>query len=149
MDFNMTHLCHSEPPRLCLSVTDTIGNEYTLLLSTPFQVQTHVMPGGKEVIVLKATRPTASCLAWRVRPEESLAGHRALRGINCQEKVEQQTKLNEVSHGQKKRSQEGQKILWKLPVGDVGFFFVVLFSNTHTHTHKAHMAFTSKVTRGH
>lgn len=75
-------MCRFEPPRLCLSVTDTTGNEYTLLLFTPFQVQTHVMPGGKEVIVLKATRPTASCLAWRVRPEESLAGHRALSGLN-------------------------------------------------------------------
>lgn len=71
LDFNIIHIYRFEPPCSCVSVTVTPEERNTpCFYFTPFQVRIHVMPGGKEIIVLKATRPTASCLSWRVRPEE-------------------------------------------------------------------------------
>lgn len=106
----------------------------------PFWARIHAMPGSKAVIVLKATRPTASCLEHWVEHQERARRKPGLNSKRWYSSTQSWRRL--LLGGQKKRPKGGAKS----PLGSIrGCVVVVVFS----HRGKAHTALTWKVTGGH
>lgn len=108
----------------------------------PFWTRIHAMPGSKAIIVLKATRPTASCLERWVEHQERAQRKPGLNSKRWYSSMQSWRRL--LLGGQKERGlRGGEKSFginpWVCVV--VVFFF--------SHRGKAHTAFTWKVTRGH
>lgn len=97
----------------------------------PFWARIHAMPGGKAVIVFKATRPTASCLQRWVRTP----GERMKKAwIKQQEMVQQHAKLEKASPGwaETEKPKGDWKVLWDQSVGGcVCVFFQSQRKSTH------------------